>query len=57
MNKVTPSHGLSWYVKWLSTIILITAGAMAAVGTVPENFLLGAVGMCGMAFVGFLWHD
>ena len=57
MKKVTPTHDLSWYIKWVSTILLLAAGFMAAINIIPENFLVGFVGLIGWTVVGALWHD
>ena len=40
INKVTPAHGLSWYLKWLSSIILIHAMAFTALDMYPYNMYL-----------------
>ena len=57
INKVTPAHGLSWYLKWLSSIILIHAMAFTALDMYPYNMYLQFVGVLGWFFVGMLWHD
>ena len=55
INKVTPAHGLSWYLKWLASIVL--AMAFTALDMYPYNMYLQFVGVLGWFFVGMLWHD
>ncbi len=57
INKVTPAHGLSWYLKWISSIILIHAMAFTALDMYPYNMYLQFTGVLGWFFVGMLWHD
>ena len=57
MRKITPSSGFCWYLKWLSTLLLLLGGLLAAANIVPINFAVGALGMIGWAIVGFIWHD
>jgi energy-coupling factor transporter transmembrane protein EcfT len=57
INKVTPVHGLSWYLKWLSSIILIHAMAFTALDMYPYNMYLQFAGVTGWFFVGMMWHD
>ena len=57
INKVTPAHGLSWYLKWLASIVLVHAMAFTALDMYPYNMYLQFVGVLGWFFVGMLWHD
>ena len=57
INKVTPAHGLSWYLKWLSSLILVVAMACTSLDMYPYNMYLQFVGVLGWFFVGMLWHD
>ena len=57
INKVTPSHGLSWYLKWISSIILIHAMAFTSLDMYPYNMYLQFAGVLGWFFVGMMWHD
>ena len=57
INKVTPAHGLSWYLKWLSSLILVVAMACTSLDMYPFNMYLQFVGVLGWFFVGMLWHD
>ena len=57
INKITPAHGLSWYIKWLASIVLVHAMAFTALDMYPYNMYLQFVGVLGWFFVGMLWHD
>ena len=57
INKVTPSHGLSWYLKWISSIVLIHAMAFTSLDMYPYNMYLQFAGVLGWFFVGMMWHD
>ena len=57
INKITPAHGLSWYIKWLASIVLVHAMAFTALDMYPYNMYLQFVGVLGWFFVGMLWQD
>ena len=57
INKVTHAHGLSWYLTWLASIVLVHAMAFTALDMYPYNMYLQSVGVLGWFFVGMLWHD
>ena len=57
-KKITPKYDLSWYIKWLSScIILIGMVLTSAGGMEPYNLFFHLFGVMGWGFVGFLWHD
>lgn len=56
-KKVTPKGDLSWYVKWVSSFILIGCMTAASANLYPLNLILGFFGVCGWLWVGVLWHD
>jgi hypothetical protein len=57
-KKVTPRGDLSWYVKWISVVLILIATAARSVGTIPHiDMWFGFFGTIGWAFVGYLWHD
>tara|TARA_Y100000004_G_scaffold193194_1_gene255244 strand:+ start:456 stop:770 length:315 start_codon:yes stop_codon:yes gene_type:complete len=56
-KKVTPRYDLSWYIKWASSIILITAMMFTAVDIYPINMWIANIGFIGWLVVGLLWHD
>ena len=57
ISKVTPLHDLSWYVKWTSSIIIISGMILSSLNVYPYNLFVHAVGVAGWLWVGFLWHD
>jgi hypothetical protein len=57
-KKVTPKGDLSWYVKWVSVVLILFATSARATGTMPEiDLWFGLFGTIGWAWVGYLWHD
>ena len=57
MIKVTPANGLSWYLKWSSSVIIVIAMALTSQDMYPYNMYFQFVGVIGWFFVGTLWHD
>ena len=59
-KSATPKGGLDWYLKWVSSIIILTAITVRAAG-VPElhwlDLLLSWIGVCGWFVVSYLWRD
>lgn len=58
LDKTTPKDGLSWYIKWMSSLFLITA--MAIRSSNYSNFLdtiLSFIGVLGWFCVACLWKD
>ena len=56
-NKVTPTHDLSWYIKWVSSIIIIAGMILSTLNIYPVNLFFHLVGVTGWFAVGMLWHD
>jgi len=56
-KKVTPKYDLSWYIKWVSSVLLIIAMVMTSANVFPYNLYPAIVGMIGWLIVGILWHD
>jgi hypothetical protein len=50
-------HPLSWYVKWVASIILISAMIFTANNIYPYNLFLHFVGLSGWLWVAVLWND
>lgn len=57
IKKVTPLGGLSWYVKWISSLIIIVGMVMSSLNIYPYNLYVHLLGVLGWLWVGFLWHD
>jgi len=57
-KKITPKGDLSWYVKWVSVVLILFATAARATGTMPlYDLWFGLFGTAGWFWVGYLWHD
>ena len=56
-KKVTPRGDLSWYIKWVSSIMLIITMVRTSANIFPINLYIGLFGMAGWLVVGLLWHD
>ena len=58
INKVTPSHGLSWYLKWIGSTFILTAMSMRGVeGLGLIDLCLSIIGVLLWLWVGMLWKD
>ena len=57
IKKVTPLGGLSCYVKWISSLIIIVGMVMSSLNIYPYNLYVHLLGVLGWLWVGFLWHD
>lgn len=57
VNKITPRGDLSWYVKWISSIIMLLGMSLTSIGFTPYNLFLHLIGVTGWLIVGVLWHD
>ena len=57
INKITPLHDLSWYIKWVSSFILVIAMALTGQDMYPFNMFFQFIGVFGWLIVGILWHD
>ena len=57
-KKITPKGDLSWYIKWVSVILILVATSARATGTLPHiDLWFGLFGTIGWFIVGYLWHD
>ena len=50
-------HPLSWYVKWVSSLILIAAMILTTNNLYPYNMFLQFLGVTGWLWVAVLWND
>tara|TARA_B100000085_G_scaffold226518_1_gene212222 strand:- start:126 stop:410 length:285 start_codon:yes stop_codon:yes gene_type:complete len=50
-------HPLSWYVKWISSIILIFAMIATTNNLYPINMILQGLGVAGWLWVSIIWND
>ena len=50
-------NNLIFYLKWASTLILVSGMLLTALNIHPLNLYLSLSGVLGWFLVGFLWHD
>ena len=59
-KSATPKYTLDWYIKWISSIIVLIAISFRATG-LPEfqiyDMILSWIGGVGWFIVAFLWKD
>ncbi len=59
-HSITPKGDITWYIKWISSIIVLIAVTIRASG-IPELHwidVLGSwIGAVGWLVVGFMWKD
>ena len=57
-KSATPKQDLSWYVKWIASVILLCAFAFRSTQQFPFiDLCLSVVGVSGWLWVGLLWKD
>ena len=57
-KSATPKQDLSWYVKWVASVILLCAFAFRSTQQFPfVDLCLSLVGVSGWLWVGLLWKD
>lgn len=59
-KSVTPKGDVTWYVKWISSIIVLFAIAIRASGIAELQWLdilLSLLGAIGWLFVSLKWND
>ena len=58
IKKVTQPHDLSWYIKWVATLIIIVGACLNSFELQPYSHVVMCVGarVYGL-FVGYLWYD
>ena len=57
LDKVTPKGDLSWYVKWCSSLLVLTGMLLTSVDIYPYNLIFHLFGVRGWCVGGMLWHD
>jgi hypothetical protein len=55
----TPLYTLDWYIKWVSSFVVLAAVMCRSIEEVPKiyDISLSLVGTAGWLWVGLLWHD
>ena len=58
MSKLTNKKDTAWFVKWISSFIVITAMSLRGIeGMQVYDLTLSIVGVAGWLCVGMLWKD
>ena len=57
IQKLTPTHTLDWYIKWVASFLLIIGVILTSNNVFPANLIFHAIGMLGWFVVGILWND
>ncbi len=57
IQKLTPTHTLDWYIKWIASFLLIIGVILTSNNVFPVNLFFHAIGMFGWFIVGILWND
>lgn len=57
IDKITPLHDLSWFIKWISSVIILCGMVLTSIEVYPMNLYVHLIGVCGWFIVGMLWHD
>ena len=57
-KSATPKQDLSWYVKWIASLFILTSMSMRGIdGLQLFDLILSLIGVAGWMWVGFLWKD
>jgi len=57
IDKITPTHTKDWYLKWVSTIILLVGIILTANNVYPYNLYVNVVALFGWIIVSIMWND
>jgi len=57
LDKQTPTYTLDWYIKWISSIILVIGVILTSNNIYPLNLMVHALGMFGWFIVAVIWND
>ena len=57
-KSATPKGDISWYVKWISSSIIICAMSIRGIeGLQFIDLILSIIGVAGWLWVGLIWKD
>ena len=57
-KSATPKGDVSWYVKWISSFIIVTAMSLRGIeGMQFYDLILSMIGVAGWLWVGMIWKD
>ena len=58
MQKITPTHDLSWYLKWTGAFLIMSGIICRSVGVLPLYDLVSScIGTGLLAGMAYLWED
>ena len=58
MSNLTDKKDTAWFIKWISSFIVITAMSLRGIeGMQIYDLTLSIVGVAGWLWVGMLWKD
>ena len=58
VNKVTPVHDLSWFLKWSGSFLIMSGIICRAAGVLPfYDLVASCVGTGLLAGMAYIWHD
>ena len=58
MSRLTDKKDAAWFIKWISSFIVITAMSLRGIeGMQIYDLTLSIVGVAGWLWVGMLWKD
>jgi hypothetical protein len=60
INSITPKYDITWYVKWIASIIVLIGITIRASGVTQLQWLdivCSWIGAVGWFYVGFKWND
>ena len=60
LESVTPKYDITWYVKWIASIIVLIGITIRASGVTQLQWLdivCSWIGAVGWFYVGFKWND
>jgi len=60
INSITPKYDVTWYVKWIASIIILIGITIRASGVTQLQWLdivCSWIGAVGWFYVGFKWND
>lgn len=56
-KTTTPLHTTDWYIKWVSSVILMVGMILAANNLFPWNIVVQCIGIAGWLIVSIMWND
>lgn len=58
MSNLTDKKDTAWFIKWISSLIVVTAMSLRGIeGMQIYDLTLSIVGVAGWLWVGMLWKD